>query len=394
MKLLIVGHTYITAFAQQKYVAMKELAPDLQLRLVVPPDKDDVLMSYQLERHPRLEPQEIVPLPVLFPQSHMTYIHPPHRLAAVLKTFYPDHIHIEEDPHSLVGIETVFLTRLVCRQATVSFFIWDNLAHSPRFPLDLAKRVFTRYAFTRSDLVVCGNREGQVLLRKVKAYVAPSLVLPQLGLDPDEYKGPLAPRLCQLLPRASDTPLLGFLGRFVPEKGVRLLLDALSQLQTKKWKLVLVGNGVLKEEIRTHWQTVLGERLICLDSVPPQDVSQYMRYLDIFVLPSYGTPVWKEQFGLALAQAMMAGVACIGSSSGAIPDVLGPGGLIFQEQDRDDLVRTLEALLDSPQLRYELGQKARTFALQHYTNRHVASSYLAAFSELRSADMTTPVSEH
>jgi glycosyltransferase involved in cell wall biosynthesis len=282
----------------------------------------------------------------------------------------------------LVGVETVFLASRVCRRATISFFIWDNLARTPRFPLNVIKRAFTRYSFARCGLVVCGNTEGQRLLREAKGYTGPSLVLPQVGLDPDEYIAPLPPDPPELLAKRNDALLIGFLGRLVPEKGVLLLLEALLRLKGLKWKLLLVGNGELRGVIRDHWQNKFGDRLIMMGPITHEAVSQYLRHLDIFVLPSYSIPTWKEQFGLAMAQAMMAGVACIGSSSGAIPEVLGPGGLIFKERDVDNLTCALKRMLESEALRRELGDKARAFVLQRYTNTAVASAYLTAFKGL------------
>lgn len=382
MKLLVVGHTYVTSFSQAKYVAMKKLEPGLRLRLIVPHEVPHMFMNYKPEIHAGLEPEEVVPLPTILNKSHMTYILDPARLAALMKTFNPHHIHIEEDPHSLAGVEAVFLASRVCRQATISLFVWDNLARTPSFPLNVIKAVFSRYSFARCELVVCGNADGQRLLIDAKGFTGASLVLPQVGLDPDEYMVPLALNLADLLAKRNDAPLIGFLGRMVPEKGVLLLLEALLRLQGLKWRLLLVGNGPLKETIRNQWRKKLGDRLIMLDAVPHNVVSQYLRSLDVFVLPSYSTATWKEQFGLTLAQAMLAGVACIGSSCGAIPDVLGTCGLIFRERDVDDLAYSLKRMLQSEVLRRQLGDKARALALQRYTNTAVASAYLMAFKSL------------
>jgi glycosyltransferase involved in cell wall biosynthesis len=68
-----------------------------------------------------------------------------------------------------------------------------------------------------------------------------------------------------------------------------------------------------------------------------------------------------------LAEAMLAGVPCIGSSSGAIPDVIGPGGLVFKENNADNLARTLERILVDMELRKSLANTARIYALQNYT---------------------------
>ncbi len=51
---------------------------------------------------------------------------------------------------------------------------------------------------------------------------------------------------------------------------------------------------------------------------------------------------------LVVAVIQLAGVPCVGSSSGAIPDVIGPGGMIFQEGDVDELADKLAQLIAVP----------------------------------------------
>lgn len=86
MKLLVVGHTYITAFSQSKYAAMKRMRDNLQLRLVVPREVNHVFMTYRPGFHPGLEPHDLVTLPAIFSRSHMTCVLHPGRLAALLET--------------------------------------------------------------------------------------------------------------------------------------------------------------------------------------------------------------------------------------------------------------------------------------------------------------------
>jgi L-malate glycosyltransferase len=388
MKLLVVGHSYVTPFAQSKYVAMKKLEPNLQLRLVVPHEVPHVFMNYTPEIHSGLGAEEFVPLRATWNQSQMARILHPAHLTGVMKSFDPDHIHIEEDPHSALGVETVFLARMLAPRATLSFFIWDNLARTPRFPLNAIKRGFTRYSLARCNLVVCGNSDAQRLLQ-AKGYTGASLVAPQVGLEPEDAAIDFLPlQLAELVAKREDAPIIGFMGRLVPEKGVLLLLEALGRLEELAWNLLVVGNGMLNDVIRDKWQNRFQNRLTVLDAVPHNMVSHFLHWLDIFVLPSYSIPAWKEQFGLTLAQAMLAGTACIGSSCGAIPELLGSGGLIFQERNVDDLASTLKMLLESKALRGELGRKAHAFAMQHYTNTTVANTYLRAFRGLGSASPT------
>lgn len=145
------------------------------------------------------------------------------------------------------------------------------------------------------------------------------------------------------------------------------------------WKLLLLGSGPMEEEIRARWYPQLSERLIMVAGVPHEDVPRYLRALDIFVLPSVSTPTWIEQFGIVLAQAMLAGIPCIGSSSGAIPEVIGPGGIVFEEGKTDMFVEKLSLLISSASERERIGLLAREYAFSHYTNEAVACAYWHAF---------------
>ncbi len=373
MKLLVIGHSYVTAFAQEKFAAMKVLDPELEVRVMIPAQGRSTFAKYRAEVHPRLECKEVVVTGRAFGGSHMTYLLDPLRMIRILRRFRPEVVLIEEDPHSLVGVEAAFLTRWFRPQARVAVFLWDNLARCPAFPAGFLKRLLTRYTLSRCSLVICGNSEAQTLLGPSKGYWRASTVLPQVGIDPILETRPREPR---------GIPTIGFVGRLLPEKGVVLLLSALSRLQHLAWRLTIVGAGPLFPVLQTEWKLIFGERMDLRNAVTHGEVPGCLKSLDIFVLPSYGIPRWKEQFGLTLVQAMMAGVACIGSSSGAIPEVLGPAGLIFEEGNTSSLVAALEALLKSPERRRALAIAGRQRAVHKYSTKVVASRYLAALSRL------------
>lgn len=381
MRLLVVGHTYLTVFAQRKYVEMKRQQPGLDLRILTPRAITHVFGRYMRQVIPEFAAGEMVNIREFFGRSHMSYVLNPFRFARLLREFRPDRIHIEEDPYSAVGVETVFLARLFCPSAKISFFIWDNLDRVPRFPLNVVKRTLNRYALRRAELVVCGNSEGERLLVENKGYRGRTAVLPQLGLEPERYADVVSDvRVGLGVP--ADVLLIGFVGRLLPEKGVLVLLEALRQLQDLDWRVLILGTGPLQQELSGKWRQLLGDRLICRSAVAHAEVPSYMRALDIFVLPSYATPTWKEQFGMVLAEAMMAGVPCVGACSGAIPEVIGPGGLVFRERDVDDLARALRCLLTEEALRESLGREAQAFARQRYANAALATAYLHQFGSV------------
>jgi glycosyltransferase involved in cell wall biosynthesis len=240
--------------------------------------------------------------------------------------------------------------------------------------------------------MICGNRQAAELLRAEGCFGGAVEIFPQYGLDIAEHMPGTEPLLREELGLQTG-PVIGYVGQMVERKGLRLLFEALRKLLHRPWKLLLVGSGPLEQEIRQQWMEKLPGRVVLVPAVPYEQVNRYFRCLDIFVLASQSTPTWKEQFGLALAQAMMSKIACVGSSSGAIPEVLGPGGLIFDEGRSDDLQKNLTTLLDSPVLRKQLGDEGRRFALQHYTRERVAAQYLAVFDRMRTRPSGQPGAE-
>lgn len=379
MRVLVVGHSYVTAFAQSKYVMMKKINPSLKLKILIPKQVPHPFMTYTWERAVGLERDEVAPLSTILPfRSNMSYLFWPQELYTCIKNFRPDVIHVEEEPQALITVQTISLATWAAPRAAICLFIWDNLYRRRRFPLSLIKRQLGTYSLRRCDAIVCGNREAEDLLRSQRGYRGLTVVLPQVGVEPDAHRPGPDPCLREQLGLNGAT-CLGYIGRLVPEKGVLLLLHALTFLESYPWKLVLVGSGLLEDQIRTQWMQRFHDRIAYIPAVPHRDVPKYLRCLDIFVLPSYATARWKEQFGLVLAQAMMVGVPVVGSSSGAIPQVIGPGGLIFKEGDVRGLSSALEELLASDEERKDLGQRARAFALQHYTTEAVAAGYLSVF---------------
>ena len=332
MKLLVVGHSYVTTYDQTKYVAMKQLNPELRLRLVVPASMQGRFGPLGCEVHPGLSREEVVQLKARLSgwQSHMTYLHNPVSMAAILRDFQPDVIHVEEEPQALITVETIVMQRTLVRGAAVTLFSWDNLIRPRRFPMGAIKHLLRRHSLRRVSTVICGNQRAAELVRAEGFFGGPTVVLPQYGLDPGEHQPGTESRLRAELGLEGHT-VVGYIGRLVPEKGLQLLLEALGRLRSYPWKLLLVGAGPLEGEIRQRWMAEFPGRIVLVPAVPYQQVPRYLRCLDIFVLASYATPVWKEQFGLTLAQAMLVRVPSIGSTSGAIPEVLGPGGLLFEE---------------------------------------------------------------
>ena len=119
-----------------------------------------------------------------------------------------------------------------------------------------------------------------------------------------------------------------------------------------------------------------------LGKLPSLAMPDFLRSLDVLVLPSRTMPNWKEQFGRVLVEAMACETPVIGSDSGEIPHVIGDAGLIFPENDSDALAAHLQRLAEDARARSALGQRGRQRALERYTQAQVAQATAEVYRQM------------
>ncbi|MBE0602927.1 MAG: methyltransferase domain-containing protein, partial [Deltaproteobacteria bacterium] len=103
---------------------------------------------------------------------------------------------------------------------------------------------------------------------------------------------------------------------------------------------------------------------------------------DLFVLPSISMRMWKEQFGMVLAEAMACGTPVISTSSGSIPEVVGDAGIVVPANDPGELAGAIASLCLSGTLREELGRKGRARAVGRYDSKVVAGQVGEVFARV------------
>jgi glycosyltransferase involved in cell wall biosynthesis len=176
----------------------------------------------------------------------------------------------------------------------------------------------------------------------------------------------------------------------VPEKGVDLLLEAVAQLPGI-WRLHIAGEGPERTALE-HQARQLGiaSRVHFEGSIPSSQMPSYLGQLDVLVLPSRTLPNWKEQFGRVLVEAMACEAVVVGSESGEIPNVIGPAGLIFPENDVQALRRHLGQLMQDDPLRRRLQQAGRDRVLAHYTQESVAARTVSVYRQMMNGHDQSP----
>ena len=111
------------------------------------------------------------------------------------------------------------------------------------------------------------------------------------------------------------------------------------------------------------------------------DVADVLRALDLFVFSSR-----KDSFGVAVVEAMLAGVPCVVSDIGALLEVSGGGqyASVFRTGDADDLARRLVELAGDGARRTQLGEAARGWAAHEFGIEAHIANLLKLYKSLRS----------
>jgi len=172
-------------------------------------------------------------------------------------------------------------------------------------------------------------------------------------------------------PDFGPEPVILYVGRLHPEKGIFDLVDACARVraQMAHVRLVMVGDGPARSEIeRLVQERGWGDAVFLTGTVKNRDLPPYFRAASVFAAPSVTTPKWEEQVGMTNIQAMACGVPVVSTHSGAIPEYVpdGVAGFLAPEHDPAALADALLRLLHDANLRQRLGQAGRQYAQAHY----------------------------
>lgn len=355
MRVLMISKACLVGIYQRKLEELARL-PNVTLKVLVPPSWNDRGGRVPLERVHTFG-YDLEAIPIAFTGNYHMHFYP--TLARRMRAFRPDVVHIDEEPYNLATWHAMRLSVGVGARAL--FFTWQNLLR--RYPPPF--RWMEAYNYRRAAYAIAGSQEAVAVLR-AKGFAGPVAVIPQFGVDTDRF----AP--AENAPALGAPFTVGFIGRVVPEKGVGLLLDAVSAMGGD-WRLVYIGEGPARAELAGRVQAMgLGTRVAFYPRIPSVEMPAALRQLHVLVLPSVTRPNWKEQFGRVLIEAMACGVPVIGSSSGEIPNVIGDAGLLFPEGDAEALRNALVRLRDDGDLWRALAAAGRARVLAEFTHARVA----------------------
>ncbi len=173
---------------------------------------------------------------------------------------------------------------------------------------------------------------------------------------------------------------VGALDRAHHFKGLDHLLQAFRSVGNAGAVLMVVGDGDLKGEfVALADRLGLSDRVRFVGTVPHERVPAFYAAADVVVLPSFPP----ESFGMVLIEAMACGKPVVAHAIPGVRSVVrdGEDGLLARPGDVADLAAKIQALLDDPDRRREMGGRGRTKVEERYAWPRIIPRLVQVYEE-------------
>jgi glycosyltransferase involved in cell wall biosynthesis len=362
MRVLRIAHSSLTPELRQRERALARCYPDVELEVVT------TECWREAEIEVEAAPDDLFPVRTArsyFSKHIQLFAYDPRPIIKALREHKPHLIDLGHESYSVAGAEVLTLCRWFAPDVPVVMQANQNIHHHYPPPFNwFERRAFRRVAAAYG----CSETVCEVL--RAKGFAKPAPVVP-FGVDTEAFR-----------PRADGGEAInrqltiGYIGRMLPGKGLNVLADALAEIKDEAWQLLVVGDGSEREAFEQQLRaTGLGDRSEFTGAISFARVPEYFQRLDVMVIPTETTKRIREQFGRVIVEAMASGVPVIGSTCGAIPEVIGDAGLICPEGDAAALAAALRRMLLDEDLRRRLARAGLDRVKQYSWERVAEKTY-------------------
>jgi len=365
LRILLISHTCQSRAEGQRKAEQLSRLDDVELKVVVP-KRFNHYGRWQRAEIPERAGFEFEALNVMWPWlgPAQNYLHWYPGLGKVIREFEPDIIDLWEEPWSLVSAQACWLRNRLRPTAKIVMESEQNIRKD--FPPPF--RWIEKYTIRNANIAV-GRSNEVIRVLQSKNYHGLARVVGN-AVDLSIFK-PLDRPACRKVLGLSGF-IAGYAGRLVERKGLMDMVEALAFLP-EDVKMIFVGSGEFQPRLAARVSELRKERQVhFLPGRPLQELAEIMNAFDALLLPSWTVPTWKEQFGRVIIEAHACETPVIGSDSGAIPEVVRDGGMIFPERDPRALAGAILKMKEDEGRRREMGTNGRRQVEKNFTWEKVA----------------------
>jgi len=239
-----------------------------------------------------------------------------------------------------------------------------------------------QYALARAERVICVSKGVKEYLLKHFAHLSENKVdVIYNGVEMVKFFNQKPNNILRKEYNISaDVVVIGTLCLLIKRKGLHFLIEAAERLipKYKKVRFIIVGEGVLKEELLQEVKNKNLEKYVIFTGFR-KDTSEILTDFDVFVLPSI-----QEGLPIALIEAMAAGLPCVATDIPGNSEVVEDGitGFLVPPKDPVPLAQAIEKLILEKGLRENMGKRGRQRFLSNFNAKTMALKYQQSYFEI------------
>ena len=296
------------------------------------------------------------------------------RVALVTRT---ESVAPDVDPFSVVrGPSPRYLLELA-RWADLVFH--NNISLRLAWPLLLVQKPWVVAHHTWLPGTGAAARAKRTVLRHATNIAVSRAIADSLPVPSSVIPNPYADDTFKPLSGIARRGELAFVGRLVSDKGVSILLDALTVLarRGRRVRLTVIGEGPEGPALKAQAEQLgLAAQVAFVGQRTGPELAAALNAHQVLVVPS----VWEEPFGVVALEAIACGCVPLVTQRGGLPEAVGAAGLIVPRAEPDALADGIHALLgDSARL--DSYRAAAAAHLARHTRDQVARDYLRIFDD-------------
>jgi lipopolysaccharide/colanic/teichoic acid biosynthesis glycosyltransferase len=248
----------------------------------------------------------------------------------------------------------------------------------PRWQYRAFYHPFVTTALRRASRIIVSSPALKAHAGALARYHDRTVVVP-FGLPTPAFVASLDSSISSVRQRWSG-PIVLFVGRLVPYKGVDVLLQAMAGIHAAA---VIVGDGPLRRVLeRQAAKLGVSDRVFFLGSLPEATLARWYQHCDLLALPS---TTKAEAFGLVQLEAMARGKPVVSTRiESGVPWVNQDGttGLTVAPNDPDALRNAIAQIVETPRRREEMGEAGRERFQQHFTRERMVRDTTGIYEQV------------